>query len=555
MESHMGQGYKFQPSDELIVSLLKEKRLDPHFLYGPIKDIGHICNLEPGDLATESETDSEDRACYFFYEPRYKYRNSNRVHRRAEAGHWKITSEDSQIEASNGLIGTKKFLTFYRRSPGSKVPVKTDWVMHEYHVKDDPSYEKEFVLCCIKRKRKKKKKRGISKADGGEPSQQLVSPPQQSPSDRPISDGVHNTHTVPQQQPQSHNSIYYPGNPTLQNTVYPQSITNDAPTQLPQIYHLISNRNHNVESIPTNQPNQNSISYLGNRIEEYMYSLMNPTQQLISARNYTEGSIPINQWPQPYYNMNSHSGNQVENGCPTNPLLPPDSYLESQGPLHHPLVISNFAGKKFQEECLPPGEIKSYGGYNRLNDASFSAVQTPISQEQELKYSNSSSDNCNFSDCQVFSDDSPRAFQDENSRGETGQTLTHDFDPSKSDGEASTNANDSSDTNTADDEALVKELLLKKDECLQIGEFKLEGGNNRLNDASVDNCDFSNRQISISEQVSYLINSPRAFPDVVSREELEKPFPLTLTHQSQMEEPQFVQRIAMTQTLLTTMHG
>ena len=52
MESHMGQGYKFQPSDELIVSLLKEKRLDPHFLYGPIKDIGHICNLEPGDLAS-----------------------------------------------------------------------------------------------------------------------------------------------------------------------------------------------------------------------------------------------------------------------------------------------------------------------------------------------------------------------------------------------------------------------------------------------------------------------------------------------------------------------
>ncbi|KAL9459586.1 hypothetical protein AB3S75_002899 [Citrus x aurantiifolia] len=65
MESHMGQGYKFQPSDELSVSLLKEKRLDPHFSYGPIKDIGHICSLEPEDLATESETESADQACTF----------------------------------------------------------------------------------------------------------------------------------------------------------------------------------------------------------------------------------------------------------------------------------------------------------------------------------------------------------------------------------------------------------------------------------------------------------------------------------------------------------
>ncbi|KAH9668830.1 hypothetical protein KPL70_021539 [Citrus sinensis] len=145
----MESGYKFQPSDELILRLLKEKRLNPHFSHHPIKDIDHICSLEPWDLPTESKTESEDQVFYFFYEPRYKYRNSNRVDRRTEAGQWKITSKDSQIEAGNGLTGTKKFLTFYCRGPDSKVPVKTDWVVHEYHAKDDPRYEKEFVLCCI----------------------------------------------------------------------------------------------------------------------------------------------------------------------------------------------------------------------------------------------------------------------------------------------------------------------------------------------------------------------------------------------------------------------
>ncbi|KAH9717398.1 NAC domain-containing protein 4 [Citrus sinensis] len=313
MESQLG--FKFQPSDQLIIHFLKEKRLDPHFAHHPIKDIGHICSLEPWDLAMESKTETEDQVWYFFYEPYYKYRESNRAHRKTEAGHWTITSRDSQIEARNGLTGTKKFLTFYRRSSCSKAAAKTDWVMHEYHVKDDPSYEREFVFCRIQRKRNKRRKDGISTTDEGESSEQLVSPPQQSPSDHSISNGYHseqNTHTIPQPQLQNHNSSSFP---TVQNTIY-QSITNDTPTRL---------------------------------------------------------SLP---------------------------------------PGHHS-VTHNFAGN------------------NRPNDASSSAVQTPISQEQELNYSNSSIDDCDISDCQIFSDEqvnnlihSLRALLDENSREETGKTLT-----------------------------------------------------------------------------------------------------------------------------------
>ncbi|GAY65010.1 hypothetical protein CUMW_237960 [Citrus unshiu] len=105
MENLMG--YKFQPSNEQILYLMVEKRLNSHFSHHPIKDIVDICSLEPGDLAK-----SEDQVWYFFCEPHHKYMKSNRAHRRTKAGHGKITSKDSQIKARNGLVDTKIFFDF-----------------------------------------------------------------------------------------------------------------------------------------------------------------------------------------------------------------------------------------------------------------------------------------------------------------------------------------------------------------------------------------------------------------------------------------------------------
>ncbi|KAL9462483.1 hypothetical protein AB3S75_000482 [Citrus x aurantiifolia] len=367
-------GYKFQPSNEQILYLLVEKRLDPHFSYHPIKDIVDICSLEPWDLATESKTESEDQVWYFFCEPYYKYRKSNRAHRRTKTGHWKITSRVSKIEARNGLTGIKKILTFYRHGLASKEAI-TEWVMHEYHVTDDPRYKKEFVFSRIERKQKKKK-HGTSTTDEGESCKQLVSPPQQSRSD-----------------------------------------------------HSFSYRNHSEEQTLTNsgQQLQNQIfSYPGNLIQ----------QDTIT-------------YPQSI-----------------NPVLPPNSNLELQLPLDHPSVTHNFGENDFQGENLPIGEFNLYGGYNRLNEAFFSAVQRPIYQEQEFIYSNSSFDSFDFPDCLIGSDEqvnylikSSRAFQDENSCEETGQTLFPGFNPSKSDGKASACVVNSSDTNTACSDAWIQELL------------------------------------------------------------------------------------------------
>ncbi|KDO50702.1 hypothetical protein CISIN_1g0155752mg, partial [Citrus sinensis] len=218
---------------------------------------------------------------------------------------------------------------------------------------------KEFVLCRIFRRRNKKK-RGISTTDEGESSEQLVSSPQQSPCDHSISNGNHSeesTHTIPQQQLQYHNSISYPRNLNVQNTfAYPQSITDDSPTQL-------SPGNHSegtTHTYPQQLPNHNSISYTGNRIEQNMYLLKylpnySPAQQLpcdhfISARNYSEEYVPINQQPQPNDNLISHLGSQIEGFSPTNSLLPQNSNLEWQLPLHHPLEIHNSAENPFRKD-------------------------------------------------------------------------------------------------------------------------------------------------------------------------------------------------------------
>ena len=194
--------------------------------------------------------------------------------------------------------------------------------------------------------------------------------------------------------------------------------------------------------------------------------MVSPPQQSLSDhsfsyRNHSEEQTLTNSGQQLQNQIFSYPGNLIQQDTITNPqsinpVLPPNSNLELQLPLDHPSVTRNFDENDFQGENLPIGEFNLYGGYNSLNDASFSAAQRPIYQEQELIYSNSSFDNFDFSSCLIGTDEqvdylieSPRAFQDENSHEETRQTLPLGFNPSKSEGKASVYFVNSSDTNTA----------------------------------------------------------------------------------------------------------
>ncbi|KAH9719966.1 protein NTM1-like 9 [Citrus sinensis] len=385
MESLMG--FRFQPSNEQIFCLLEKKRLNPHFSHHTIKDIDDICSLEPWDLAGASKTESEDRVCYFFCKPYYKYKKSTRAHRRTNAGYWKVTGRGSKIKTRNGLSGTKKILTFKYHGPASK-KAKIGWVMHEYHVNDDPSYKlppdsnsNSFPRNLIGQY--------TLKYPQLLPNHGLVSPTELLPSDHLISKRNHIEENIikNQQLHPHHNLIYHFGNQIEQNS----------PTN------------------PWLPPNSNLISFPGNLIEQL------PSDHLISKQTLSEENSLKNLHLQPNHNSISNFGNQIKENSPTNPQLPLNSNLDSQLLLNQPMVL----------------------------------------------HSSCSFVNYDISDYQINSDqvndliNSQRAFQCENSRKDTGQTLSPDLNSSKSDGGTSTYAEDSSDTNnTAYMDAWINGLLL-----------------------------------------------------------------------------------------------
>ncbi|KAI6677597.1 hypothetical protein NL676_038393 [Syzygium grande] len=77
------------------------------------------------------------------------------VTRSTPSGYWKKTGEDKKVrEKETGtVIGTKKILVFYEGQ--GKNGVKTNYVVHEYHLHGD-DFDRIHVLCRLKLKRDKK---------------------------------------------------------------------------------------------------------------------------------------------------------------------------------------------------------------------------------------------------------------------------------------------------------------------------------------------------------------------------------------------------------------
>ncbi|KAJ0105327.1 hypothetical protein Patl1_17930 [Pistacia atlantica] len=141
-----------------IISLLEEKRIHPDFSDPDINEVD-IYKFDPSDLPGLSESDSDEQGWYFFCEPYYKL----------------------------GVGGTSK-------------EDKTDWVMHEFYVKDEnnPRYKKDFVVCFIEKKSNNKS--AVSTSDDGQPSDSLSSVS--------ISHNTENPYTeVESQTSSSHNLI------------------------------------------------------------------------------------------------------------------------------------------------------------------------------------------------------------------------------------------------------------------------------------------------------------------------------------------------------------
>ncbi|KAK4408276.1 NAC domain-containing protein 18 [Sesamum angolense] len=128
---------------------------------------------------------------WYFFTPRdRKYPNGSRPNRAAGTGYWKATGADKDVYRDDGKkVGSRKALVFYEgRPPKGK---KTDWIMHEYRVKDQPPRHKrdandmrldDWVLCRIHEKLARTAKKNVQQQrNSPQDDQPLMDPIDENP--------------------------------------------------------------------------------------------------------------------------------------------------------------------------------------------------------------------------------------------------------------------------------------------------------------------------------------------------------------------------------------
>ncbi|KAL5980018.1 hypothetical protein ACLOJK_039130 [Asimina triloba] len=161
-------GFRFNPHDhELIIHYLRNKVLDRPLPYNNINDV-NLYKYNPEDLIEDYKSFGE-KDWYFFTPRDRKYRNGSRPNRAAGDGFWKATGADKPIKNNEQIIGFRKALVFYRGKPTKASAVKTNWIMHEYRVNDNPGRRlprsdgsmrlDDWVLCRIHWKPEKAERR------------------------------------------------------------------------------------------------------------------------------------------------------------------------------------------------------------------------------------------------------------------------------------------------------------------------------------------------------------------------------------------------------------
>ncbi|XVF58793.1 hypothetical protein PTKIN_Ptkin07bG0095100 [Pterospermum kingtungense] len=130
-------GFHFKPRDEeLIVHYLRPKLFNKPLPPHKIKDVD-LYHYNPETLAANI---SYGEGEWYFFTPRdKKYKKGSRPRRAAGDGYWKATGADRTIMSKGGgvEVGYRKALVFYRGKPPKGD--KTDWMMHEYRLKDPPA--------------------------------------------------------------------------------------------------------------------------------------------------------------------------------------------------------------------------------------------------------------------------------------------------------------------------------------------------------------------------------------------------------------------------------
>ncbi|XP_062079526.1 NAC domain-containing protein 104 isoform X2 [Humulus lupulus] len=127
-------GFRFYPTDEELVV---------HFLHRKVSllpchpDVIPDLELYPYDpWELDGKALGEDNKWYF-----YSRKTQNRVTRN---GYWKALGIEEAVSGNNNTkkVGTKKYFVFYvgeAHNHNSGAAIKTNWIMHEFHLSDSAS--------------------------------------------------------------------------------------------------------------------------------------------------------------------------------------------------------------------------------------------------------------------------------------------------------------------------------------------------------------------------------------------------------------------------------
>ncbi|KAL0292592.1 UNVERIFIED_CONTAM: NAC domain-containing protein 30, partial [Sesamum radiatum] len=76
---------------------------------------------------------------WYLFSPRKRIScGGTRADRTTPHGHWKATSGDKPIKYNGEVVGYRKTLVYVKRKSPASTAKKTDWIMHEYRLKDLP---------------------------------------------------------------------------------------------------------------------------------------------------------------------------------------------------------------------------------------------------------------------------------------------------------------------------------------------------------------------------------------------------------------------------------
>ncbi|XP_056688589.1 NAC domain-containing protein 16-like [Spinacia oleracea] len=150
-------GYRFAPTDEELVVFFLKRKVKGKNLHGNEVATVDVYKHAPWDLPIMAGVKSSEQIWYFFTPKRVNNPNAKRDKRVTPWGNWKKTGTDRIIVTSSHRANVRKVATlvFYGRRRGTSE--RTDWVMHEYKLRDERLHQRNiqqdsYVLCKLYKK-------------------------------------------------------------------------------------------------------------------------------------------------------------------------------------------------------------------------------------------------------------------------------------------------------------------------------------------------------------------------------------------------------------------